>query len=304
MGSAQTKDDNPSKSDGTSGDQDDVVIAVMGSTGTGKSSFIRLVSGDASVQVGDSLESETDEVQVVRFVDPTSGRKVTIVDTPGFDDSRVGITNTSVLKMIAEFLVQEYDANRKLNGLVYLHRITDNRFGGQARGNLRMFRELCGTEKYPNVVILTTFWDKVNEQDGANREKQLKSNYCKELVDGGANLMRSDRTMEAARTVLEHIFTLNPTNVRIQEEIRVDGKSFEETAAGSVRQEQLNAILEAHRKELAEIREEMKRSAEAEKKMLQEELAELRKHVAQTEKEFSQLRQGIMQLIPLVLLLL
>lgn len=33
------------------------LIAVMGVTGTGKSSFIRLVTGDESIKVGETLES-------------------------------------------------------------------------------------------------------------------------------------------------------------------------------------------------------------------------------------------------------
>ena len=69
--------------------------------------FIRLVSGDTSVGVGDSLESETVDVRVIHFRDPASHRKVSLVDTPGFDDSRQGITDTAVLKMIGAFLVKE-----------------------------------------------------------------------------------------------------------------------------------------------------------------------------------------------------
>ena len=40
-------------------DPDEVIIAVMGVTGAGKSSFIRTVTGDSSVIVGDSLSSGT-----------------------------------------------------------------------------------------------------------------------------------------------------------------------------------------------------------------------------------------------------
>ena len=69
--------------------------------------FIKLISGDASVHVGDSLESETSEIQVVRFVEPKSGRKIVIVDTPGFDDSRAGVTDTDILKEITKFLLQQ-----------------------------------------------------------------------------------------------------------------------------------------------------------------------------------------------------
>jgi predicted GTPase len=33
---------------------------------------------------------------------------VTIVDTPGFDDSRAGVTDTDILGKITEYLLKEY----------------------------------------------------------------------------------------------------------------------------------------------------------------------------------------------------
>jgi hypothetical protein len=69
--------------------------------------FVNLLTGDTSVHVGDSLESETSDVQIVRFLDRSSGRNVTIVDTPGFDDSRAGVTDTDVLRKITKFLLDQ-----------------------------------------------------------------------------------------------------------------------------------------------------------------------------------------------------
>ena len=70
--------------------------------------FIKLISGDTSIHVGHGLDSETSEIQVVRFVDPKSRRRVVIVDTPGFDDSRRGVTDTDILKKITEFLLEQW----------------------------------------------------------------------------------------------------------------------------------------------------------------------------------------------------
>lgn len=47
----------------------------------------------------------TEEVQGFDFIDPKSGRNVTIVDTPGFDDSKV--SDTEILKRISNFLLKE-----------------------------------------------------------------------------------------------------------------------------------------------------------------------------------------------------
>ncbi|KAJ7277726.1 P-loop containing nucleoside triphosphate hydrolase protein [Mycena rebaudengoi] len=276
--------------------QDDVVIAVMGNTGTGKSSFIKLVTGDPSIKIGNSLESETFEVKSYRFRDPTSGRIVRMVDTPGFDDSREGVTDTEILKRVANFLVEEYDADRKLNGLIYLQRISDNKFTGQSGRNLRMFKNLCGTETYKNVVVLTTFWDRVSNEEGVEREEELRSRFFKDLVDGGTRFMRFNRTMDSANKVLGHILTLAPTNVQIQEEIRVDGKSLGETAAGSERRQEAERMISKHTEEIAELKAEIKtikQISDAARRTIEEERDKLLKEVERLRSETSELEKRL-----------
>ena len=56
-----------------------------------------------------------------------------------------------------------YD-KQKLNGLVFLQRISDPRYGGQSGRNLTMFKGLCGSENYENVVVLTINWDRVSKE--------------------------------------------------------------------------------------------------------------------------------------------
>lgn len=70
--------------------------------------FIKLLTGNTGVKIGDTLESETSRIKVVRFLDRLSGRKVTIVDTPGFDDSRAGVSDTDTLRTITNFLLDEW----------------------------------------------------------------------------------------------------------------------------------------------------------------------------------------------------
>jgi len=65
--------------------------------------FIRLLTGDENVMIGQDIESETRDVQAWIFGEE-SGRKVAVVDTPGFDDTRDDMTDTEVLKKIADFL--------------------------------------------------------------------------------------------------------------------------------------------------------------------------------------------------------
>ena len=91
----------------------------MGATGSGKSTvsmvrmavmirsssdslqFINLASG-SSLRVGMGLDSCTAEVQLAdEFT--LDGRSVTLIDTPGFDDTTK--SDSDILEMIAAFLV-------------------------------------------------------------------------------------------------------------------------------------------------------------------------------------------------------
>ena len=88
----------------------------MGATGSGKTSvsrvrsvinhsydcvqFINLASG-SDLRIGMNLESCTAEVKLAdKFI--LDGRTVTLIDTPGFDDTSK--SDTDILKMIAAYL--------------------------------------------------------------------------------------------------------------------------------------------------------------------------------------------------------
>lgn len=159
-----------------------------------------------------------------------------------------------------------------------------------------MFRSLCGSQTYKNVVVLTTFWDRVSEQEGAQREAELKESFFSDLVNGGACFMRHDRTIVSALQVLAYIFTLAPSIVRIQEEIRVEGKELEDTEAGSLHREEVEQLIAKHKKEMAELREELdaiKESNIIAKLEMELARAKLQSHLERWENERSELKRGL-----------
>jgi len=160
-----------------------------------------------------------------------------------------------------------------------------------------MFRELCGQTAYKNVVVLTTYWDQVStHEEGVRREAQLKSNFFAKLVEGGAHFMRHDRTVESARKVLRHILPMPPTVTQIQKEIREEGKSLTETAAGSVHSKEVEDALAKYKKEIVDLTAEMatvKENNKAARQELQTELTELRNSLAGREREQADLKNGL-----------
>jgi hypothetical protein len=72
------------------------------------SQFIKLLTGDENIVIGHNIDSETIDVMPYILYDQNSDRKVVLVDTPGFDDSRLDVSDTEILRRIADFLVNEY----------------------------------------------------------------------------------------------------------------------------------------------------------------------------------------------------
>ncbi|KAL4063994.1 P-loop containing nucleoside triphosphate hydrolase protein [Scleroderma yunnanense] len=281
----------------SSGEQ---VIAVMGPTGVGKSSFIHdsVPPGSSTeVKVGHGLQSETSEVQPICWA-TEDGTTVKLADTPGFDDSRLGITDTDVLKMISTFLVNEYKEQRsQLTGLIYVHRISDTRVGGTSKRNLRMFRKLCGDDSLKNVVIVTTMWDKVTEAEGIRREQELKSSsdLFKPLVDEGAVMMRHDRTPQSAAHVIKYLLGKSATTTQIVRELAEERKALENTAA---EMESLKVELESLKAEIHQMRrgpteERRKTKQEMEINEVAEERQQMARMMGKLSKELDDLKRGI-----------
>ncbi|KAL4077630.1 hypothetical protein J3A83DRAFT_1637988 [Scleroderma citrinum] len=275
----------------------------MGSTGVGKSSFIHNSAppGLCTVKVGHGLQSETSEAQPVCWV-TQDGTTVKLVDTPGFDDSRVGMTDTQVLRMIADFLTNEYKRGKsQLTGLIYVHRISDTRVGRTSQRNLRMFRKLCGDESLKNVVIITTMWDMITLEDGLRHEQELMSNdnLFKPLLDKGAIMMRHDRTPKSATNVIDYLLGKDATTIQIVVEIVEQGKALQDTAAGTELHSEIRELMRKHREEVESMEAEMCKmqtvSTEERQEMnreMQIKLADNRKGMDQEgQREFTEERQ-------------
>ncbi|KZP22865.1 hypothetical protein FIBSPDRAFT_713480, partial [Athelia psychrophila] len=232
------------------------ILRVMGATGSGKSTFINLISG-SKLRVGTDLKSCTSDVHETA---PFSfgGRSVVLFDTPGFDDTTK--SDTDILKLIAKFLADTYQNGAILSGVIYMHRISDVRMGGIAVRNFSMFRKLCGEKSLKNVAIVTNFWSEVAPAVGAAREGQLRSDdgFFKPVLDKQAKLLRHDGTLAGARMIVAEIVKNHPMALGIQEEMVDEKKSILETAAGTELNRELVEQARKHAEAMEEIREEMK----------------------------------------------
>ncbi|KAL4073409.1 hypothetical protein J3A83DRAFT_2529642 [Scleroderma citrinum] len=173
----------------------------MGPTGAGKSTFIDRAVGLPDINVGHQLTSCTKDVRAVRHWDGV--RNIVLVDTPGFCHDT--LSNTQVLREIMDWMKSTHD-HTKFDGLLYLHRISDNRWWIGTPFN--QLGDLCGRE-FEKIVFVTTMWDEVPEVVGIQREEELRNTFWNRMIKLGSTAHRFTGSKESGweiiRTISERI---------------------------------------------------------------------------------------------------
>jgi hypothetical protein len=186
---------------------------------------------------------------------------------PGFNDTDK--TDVEVLAMIANWLettrmcvrllaysvplltTNRYKKNLTLYGIIYLHRISDNRMAGAPLKTLQMFGKLCGDGAIRNVVLATTMWTKVNSNLGERREQELKARYWQGMLNLGSRTMRFGDSFNSAWKIIDQIVDNHEDYPLLFQEELVDlGLQFNETVAGKTLYTKLQMVL-AEKKEVA-----------------------------------------------------
>ncbi|KAF7374716.1 hypothetical protein MSAN_00356900 [Mycena sanguinolenta] len=275
---AQTKDESEDLASVWSSDsmreavpeEDEVTVAVMGPTGSGKTTFINLLSA-SNLRVGKSLESCTNTVQVALPFE-LDERSVMLIDTPGFDDTTR--SDTDILTQIATFLATAYASGKKLAGVIYMHRISDVRMGGISTRNFKMFRQLCGESTLRNVVIVTNMWSQVTPDVGEARERELASDerFFKPVLDKGAQMLRNQNDVPSAQAIIRYLIGNQPKALRIQRELVDEGKDIGQTAAGAELNRELAAQIERHKAEMVQLQQELQEAIRAKDEETKKEL--------------------------------
>ncbi|KAG1731474.1 TKL/TKL-ccin protein kinase [Suillus paluster] len=204
----------------------DIIIAIIGSTGTGKSSFINVATRSERARVGHDMESCTQDITAFTYPHPDgSGRDVVFVDTPSFEDSMRA--DHEILNIIAEC----YKEHIILSGILFFQRITESRMRGTPLRTLAVFKELCGTNALKNVIFTTTMWDEVSEHIGSQREQQLKTQFWQEMMLHGARTARFTSSFDSAWEIVKHFDAATPQPVQLQKEMVEEGRGLSETSA-------------------------------------------------------------------------
>ena len=180
--------------------------------------------------------------------------RVHLIDTPGFDDDSLG--DVDVLENISKWLEDTYRNSIELNGLLYLHRITDVRMQGSSRKSLAVFKSLCGTDALRYVTLVSTMWDKESGSKAhEDREKELLDNdkfWGNMVRDYQAEVGRHNNTRESALRLLQRFIEHPDDHVvtDLQYELVNQERGLGETSAGLEVMREINNARQKTEREL------------------------------------------------------
>ena len=252
---------------------------------------------------GKKLTEEIEGTQIVQVVPCNlEGQKIYLVDTPGFDDSIR--TDAEILQEIAAWLNAAYKMSVKLTGIIYLHRILDVRVGGAGVRNIRTFKKLCGDDGLASVVLATTMWSFITDENLGNmRESQLKTEHAfwKKMIEQGSQVFRQDKGRTSALRIVQYLIDKKrPVTLDIQREM-VDKKlQLVQTGAGIEVATELERATKYFEKRMTDLQSQLqdalnKRDSE-EKKELEELIADLKEQNSKRQKDTEKLMKDTEQL--------
>jgi hypothetical protein len=210
---------------------------------------------------------------------------VTLIDTPGFDDSER--TDADILKLIADYLAETYHHDMLLTGLILLQPINANRIQGSERKRTRLFEKVCGPQAYGNIVIATTMWsDLESETVGQARmqERVRATSAWGAMVDKGAQVVKHDNTPRSAHSIIQKLVNKQAKPLQMQQELVQNGGMIAHTSAGR----QLDADIDADSARIRRDIEELQRD----KVQRAEEMRELREQLEAAREEREVLRKS------------
>ena len=141
---------------------------------------------------------------------------------------------TCLQDKITRFLTAQYKLQIRLKGIIFLHRINDNRIGGSGLRYLKIFRAIWGDDALPSVALVSTMWSKVEPGEGLRRDVELRGDIWKEMVAKGSYMFQYNGTSEMAETIVGQLLVKPEIVLKIQLELVEKRRPLVDTSAGNM----------------------------------------------------------------------
>ncbi|KAF8706914.1 50S ribosome-binding GTPase, partial [Rhizoctonia solani] len=213
------------------------------------------------MQVGNGLRSSTKHLESSK-VFQVDGQPVVVVDCPGFNDTE--LTETEILRRLAEFLVKAYTNQHQIIGMLYVHKISDTRVGGTSFRHMSMFKALCGPKAFENVVYVTNMWSIPPTEDEILRETELRdTEFFGTPLAEGAQMARHTNTQESAHNIIRMLLGKDLLITKIQRQLVDESLPLEKTDVGLVIGQDLEENLRKRQEEMSELMAQRQSALEA-----------------------------------------
>ena len=165
---------------------------------------------------------------------------VLLVDTPGFDDTVR--PDSEILKEIAKLLAAQYKLGVELKGIIYVHRITDMRYGRSSVKTFDICQRVCGDAALENVLLVTSRWPDVHPELGSDRERQLRDKFWAYMLNKGSKMSRFHGDRDSAIALVSQLLIKDGVVLELQRELVDHRKHLNDTVAGSYVNEDLEDL--------------------------------------------------------------
>ncbi|KAJ0331020.1 hypothetical protein COL922a_012073 [Colletotrichum nupharicola] len=229
----------------------DVLIAVMGTTGAGKTTFVNKITNLAT-EIGHSLKSCTKEIHVATM--QIDGRNVHLIDTPGFDDTE--LEDSDILMRIAGYL----GPSIRLSGIFHLHPVNSRRMGGVATRNLELFRNMVGQDNMRNIKLITKMWNDVEHAQGEKHLEELTRDFWNETVAAGAQVDRCRDAAQDGLRIIQSVLRTSPVTLQLQRGMEA-GCGLAETTAGKSLMDRYDELQERYHTDMNVLREQLAKAS-------------------------------------------
>jgi len=149
-------------------------VIVMGKTGSGKSSVLNSLTHNDFFKVGDSILSETKEVQTFKgkFKNRLTSPDIVFIDTPGFFDS-----SSRDNKVIAKIAMSLHQVEDGLNLVLFCFPAYEIRLDSSMQASWRFLKLVMGRAVYEHVVIVLTHGNRLTSAELENAVKRMTTEF-------------------------------------------------------------------------------------------------------------------------------
>ena len=189
---------------------------LLGQSQVGKSTLINILSGNESVKIGDSKQSETSEVNSYNC--KYKNFNYTLIDTPGYDDSK-GNDSKNYAHIKEVLMNNKY----KIKGVLLLISFQDGVFGESHRKGLEKIVSLFPLDNFWDYIIIVFTKTFCDEDDDIKDLKKKTLNCYKEIFDTLISAFNKTKNIKKVNfSSINNVFINSKINKRIiknQEEL-------------------------------------------------------------------------------------